>query len=108
MKVIVQAEVFQNVREERILERGLKPPSSAQSVSSEIPNPSQRRTNPRKGIETHQLGEVLAHEAAGQRRTNPRKGIETNQRAYAGLPQVEDVREERILERGLKLWLKGR
>ena len=63
---------------------------------------SQKRTNPRKGIETRTTINTTATVTASQKRTNPRKGIETflNQASV----QLEHlVRKERIPVRGLKL-----
>ena len=92
---------FGRVREERILVRGLK---QKRRVGGRVDRRSrQRRTNPRKGIETHQRRADMGPVQQGQRRTNPRKGIETRRRERdADLDGLLFVREERILVRGLK------
>ena len=88
-----------SVREERILVRGLKLYALMQALQDDLD--SQRRTNPREGIETPLKLCMVNDVGFRQRRTNPREGIET-QTAAVHLHLRDIVREERILVRGLK------
>ena len=63
----------------------------------------QKRTNPREGIETSQLGFGDNEAVKGQKRTNPREGIETFFPMLLFPPGYTMVRKERIPVRGLKL-----